>query len=71
MATFMWRMIGAVDPRVDHDFFDVYSGTYYDRAVAWLVREGITSGTAPGQYSPDQNVSRAQMAVFLHRRACG
>lgn len=71
MATFLWRLIGAVYPGVDHDFYDVYSGTYYDRAVAWLVREGITTGTAPGQFSPGQKVTRAQMAVFLNRRACG
>lgn len=71
MATFLWRMVGAVYPGFDHDFYDVDPDSYYDRPVAWLVREGITSGTAPGRFSPNQKVTRAQMAAFLNIRACG
>ena len=36
-----------------------------------LVREGITAGTTPDEFSPNQKISRAQMAVFLNRRSCG
>ena len=32
---------------------------------------GITAGTGPGQFSPNQNVTRAQMAAFLKIRTCG
>jgi len=32
-----------------------------------LVRLGIVAGTAPDRFSPDQPVTRAQMAVFLDR----
>ncbi|MEZ5381606.1 MAG: S-layer homology domain-containing protein [Microthrixaceae bacterium] len=71
MATFLWRMVGGPYPGVDHDFYDVYSSDYYHQPVAWLVREGITTGTAPNIYSPNQVVTRAQMAVFLNRRSCG
>ncbi|MCB1029445.1 MAG: S-layer homology domain-containing protein [Microthrixaceae bacterium] len=71
MATFLWRMVGAPRPGVDHGFDDVVAGGYYERAVAWLLRQGITTGTGPGVYSPNRAVSRAQMAAFLNRRACG
>ena len=71
MATFLWRLVGAVYPGFIHDFYDVSEGAYYDQAVAWLVRDGITAGTGPGQFSPNQNVTRAQMAAFLKIRTCG
>ncbi|MBK6439417.1 MAG: S-layer homology domain-containing protein [Candidatus Microthrix sp.] len=71
MATFLWRMIGSVYPGFDHGFWDVYTDSFANKSVAWLVREGITAGTTPDEFSPNQKVSRAQMAVFLNRRACG
>ncbi|MFZ1310803.1 MAG: S-layer homology domain-containing protein, partial [Candidatus Microthrix parvicella] len=71
MATFLWKLVGGVYPGFIHDFYDVYEGAYYDQAVAWLVRDGITAGTGPGQFSPNQNVTRAQMAAFLNIRTCG
>ena len=48
-------------------FGDVPAGQYYSEAVDWLVGTGITSGTGPGTFSPNQAVDRGQMAVFLHR----
>ena len=58
-------------PGFDHGFWDVYTDSFANKSVAWLVREGITAGTTPDEFSPNQKVSRAQMAVFLNRRACG
>lgn len=34
-----------------------------------MVDEGITTGTAPGCFSPDRAVTRAEIAAFLHRFA--
>lgn len=48
-------------------FGDVGDDTFYTRAVQWMVDEGITSGTAPGCFSPDAPASRAEVAVFVHR----
>jgi hypothetical protein len=48
-----------------HGFTDVPADRYYNTAVAWLVEAGITGGTSPGKYSPNNPVTRAQMAVFL------
>ena len=48
-------------------FGDVPGGVFYTEAVQWMVDEGITAGTAPGCFSPDDPATRAEVAVFLHR----
>lgn len=48
-------------------FSDVPPGTYYTLAVEWLVDQGITTGTTSTTFSPDDPVTRAQMAAFLWR----
>ncbi|RMH69598.1 MAG: DUF1501 domain-containing protein, partial [Actinomyces sp.] len=50
-------------------FYDVQANTWYSTAVAWLAAAGITTGTAPGEFSPDDPVTRGQMATFLWRYA--
>jgi hypothetical protein len=71
MAVFLHRATGLLAAATPHSFGDVSAAAYYHGAVSWLVEVGITSGTAPGVYSPNQAVTRAQMAVFLNRRGCG
>ncbi|MEZ5381862.1 MAG: S-layer homology domain-containing protein [Microthrixaceae bacterium] len=71
MAVFLHRAFGSPTGSPPHSFADVPSGSYYTDAVSWLVDQGITSGTGPGTYSPNANVNRAQIAVFLNRRGCG
>ena len=44
-------------------------GSYAEAAVNCLAYYGITYGTAPGQYSPSQPITRRQMALFLSRAA--
>ena len=50
-------------------FVDVSSDAYYYDAVLWAVEKGITNGTnaAGTTFSPDVEVSRAQMVTFLWR----
>ncbi|MEM8707452.1 MAG: S-layer homology domain-containing protein, partial [Actinomycetota bacterium] len=50
-------------------FEDVDEGATAASAIAWLVDEGITTGTGPGTFSPGGVVTRAQMATFLFRFA--
>lgn len=68
MATFLWRFRGspAAGPS---PFSDVPAGQYYTEAVGWLASSGITTGTSATTFSPDDVVSRAQMATFLWRLA--
>ncbi|MEZ5380205.1 MAG: S-layer homology domain-containing protein [Microthrixaceae bacterium] len=70
MAVFLWRATNSLDAP-PHSFGDVPGGVYYEDAVSWLAHVGISVGTAPGAYSPNANVTRKDMAVFLNRRGCG
>ena len=70
MATFLWRYSGSPEPAsLDSPFVDVVKGSFYEKAVAWLVEQGITTVTSPTTYSPDDPVTRGQMATFLWRLA--
>jgi hypothetical protein len=46
-------------------FSDVPNSDFGFQYIEALVASGITGGTAPGVYSPNQFVTRRQMAIFL------
>ncbi len=48
-------------------FSDVSADSYYAKAVAWAVENGITTGTGDGKFSPDATCTRAQSVTFLFR----
>lgn len=48
-------------------FADVPSGSYYEDAVLWALRQGITTGTGAAAFGPDLACTRAQAVTFLWR----
>ena len=67
-VTFLYRAAGA--PAVTGgSFADVAADAYYADAVAWAVKEGITSGTGGNSFSPDAPCTRGQIVTFLYRDA--
>ena len=54
---------------VTPEFSDVSAGSYYADAVEWAVKKGITVGTSDTTFSPDDNCTREQMAMFLWKAA--
>lgn len=48
-------------------FTDVSASQWYYSYVDTLVHNGITTGTTKTKFSPNQNVDRVQMAVFIYR----
>lgn len=50
-------------------FTDVPAGAYYEEAVGWAVKEGITKGTSDSTFTPDGVCTRAQAVTFLWRAA--
>ena len=59
----------AAVPASENPFTDVPSGAYYEDAVVWAVKKGITSGTSETTFNPDGNCTRAQAVTFLWRAA--
>lgn len=69
IVTFLWRAAGSPEPKGTVSFADVSAGSYYAKAVAWAIENGITGGTGDGLFSPDAACTRAQSAAFLYRAA--
>ena len=67
IVTFLWRAAGSPEPKNMSNFSDVPADSYYAKAVAWAVKNGITTGTGDGKFSPDATCTRAQSVTFLFR----
>ena len=67
-VTFLWRAAGSPEPKsVLLPFADVPAGSYYAKAVAWAVENGITKGVSGTLFAPDATCTRAQIVTFLWR----
>ena len=65
---FLWRAAGSPEPKgAASGMTDVVSGSYYEKAVAWAIENGITTGTTTSTFSPDATCTRAQAVTFLAR----
>ena len=67
IVTFLWRAAGSPEPKAMSSFSDVSADSYYAKAVAWAVENGITTGTGDGKFSPDATCTREQSVTFLFR----
>jgi hypothetical protein len=54
-------------PVAPNPFSDVPNGEWYTNAVAWAAENGVVTGTAPGAFSPNANVTREQLALILYK----
>ncbi len=58
------------DAAADQQFNDVSAGSVFADAINCIAYYGITRGTGDGStFSPERDVTRAQMAVFIARAA--
>ena len=67
IVTFLWRAAGSPAPKSTVSFADVPADSYYAKAVAWAVENGITLGIGDGTFSPNATCTRAQSVTFLYR----
>ncbi|MNN64141.1 Endoglucanase precursor [compost metagenome] len=44
-------------------------GKWYTAAVNWAARTGIVRGTGQGRFSPDERITREEMAAMLYTYA--
>ena len=67
IVTFLWRAAGSPEPKTASSFTDVPVSTYYAKAVAWAVENGITNGMTETTFAPNETCTRGQSVTFLHR----
>ena len=69
VVTFLWRAAGCPEPTGDTSMIKDASSIAapYQKAVAWAVEKGITTGFADGTFRPNDSVTRAQFVTFLWR----
>ncbi|MEA2002156.1 MAG: S-layer homology domain-containing protein, partial [Actinomycetota bacterium] len=70
MAAFLVRALTLTDTGDGNTFIDVAPGSTFESDIAKLATAGITKGCNPPantMFCPGDNVTRGQMAAFLHR----
>ena len=65
---FGFKSLGAA-PAAQPLFRDVPLSVYYTEPVTWAVGRGVTNGTSPTTFSPNNTCTRAQVVTFLWRAA--
>lgn len=69
-VTVLYNMQGR--PNVTYDpnkFIDVKQNDYFANPVMWAVNNDITSGTGNREFSPNEKITREQVAVMLYKYA--
>ena len=67
-AVWIYNMENQPDAGDHHSFSDVTDASQ-DGAISWMANTGITTGTSATTFAPDETLTRAQAATFLHRLA--
>ena len=66
-VTYLWKNANSPQTASSGSFADVSADADYAEAVAWAVKEGVTSGTSATEFSPETICSRGQIVTFLNR----
>ena len=69
LVTVLYRMAGEPEVTGENPFTDVPDGQWYTDAVLWAAENNITDGTSETTFSPNDALTREQMATFLYRFA--
>ena len=69
MVTILYRLAGEPEVEVEVPFTDVPENAFYADAVAWGYETGLVKGITDTEFAPMADVTRQQMATFLHRYA--
>ena len=67
-AVWIYNMENRPDVGDPHSFSDVTDASQ-DDAVSWMANNEITTGKSPTTFAPDDTLTRAEAATFLHRLA--
>jgi len=68
LVTVLHRLDGLRKDKIE-GFFDVPEGQWYSDAVSWAVSSNIISDYGEGEFGPNDNITREQLATILFRYA--
>ncbi len=70
-AVVLWRISGSPEAAWQGTYPDVPEGQFYTSAVEWASGEdvGVIGGYDEGNFGPNDNITREQMATMLYRYA--
>ena len=69
IATILWRMAGSPVVNYAMNYTDVAQGQWCSEAIRWATSEGVVTGYGNGLFGTNDPITRAQLAVMLHRYA--
>jgi S-layer homology domain/Collagen triple helix repeat (20 copies) len=67
LGAVMAMILGTSAVLAAHSFPDVPDDHTFHADIAWLAENGITFGYDNGNFGPEDNTTRGQMAAFFHR----
>lgn len=67
IVTLIWRAQKTPAAGTDNPFNDVKAGSFYETAVLWAVKAGVTKGTSAVTFEPEGICTRAQIVTFIWR----
>ena len=67
IVTLIWRAQKTPAAGTDNPFNDVKAGSFYETAVLWAVKAGVTKGTSAVTFEPEGICTRGQVVTFLYR----
>ena len=67
IVTLIWRAQKSPAAGTDNPFNDVKAGSFYETAVLWAVKAGVTKGTSATAFEPEGICTRAQIVTLIWR----
>ena len=67
IVTLIWRAQKSPAAGTDNPFNDVKAGSFYETAVLWAVKAGVTKGTSAVTFEPEGICTRAQIVTLIWR----
>jgi len=65
LVTILWNMEGRPKASGTNKFPDVKNGAWYTDAIVWASTSGVVNGNKDGTFTPNNNITRQEVAVML------
>ena len=69
VVTVLYQMANRPEADIHNKFIDVPATAYYAAPITWATSHGVASGTGSNRFSPDNNITREQLACMLYSYA--